>query len=177
MAAESLFPFRATDHGGTITHVVFDYGSTLTSSSDPIDVSLGMRPVSPAAEEAIWKTHETGVVLALLSNTKPGQDRRPALEAAGVDALFGDRVFLSHELGLAKPSPAVYEHVLAELDVRPVQLLMCGNNLDHDVAPAVAQGIRAALVGWPPRRLPLGSTYVLSIAELPALLTGAQPHG
>ncbi|WP_075897732.1 HAD family hydrolase [Actinomadura sp. CNU-125] len=136
-----------------------------------------MRPVSPAAEEAIRAAHEAGVVLALLSNTQPGQDRRRALKAAGLDALFGDRVFLSHELNLAKPNPAVYEHVLTDLQARPAQVLMCGNNLEHDILPAAAQGIRAVLVGRAPGRLPPGATDILSIAELPTLLTGAHIHG
>ncbi|MFC4049041.1 hypothetical protein ACFOY4_05035 [Actinomadura syzygii] len=97
--------WHARRYGGPITHVALDYGLTLTSNADPIDLMTGMRPVTDEANTAVWALGDVGVTLALVSETGPGLDRSPALQAAGLDALFGDRVYLSHELGLTKASP------------------------------------------------------------------------
>ncbi|MGP4029698.1 HAD family hydrolase [Actinomadura sp. 3N407] len=172
---DPLAAFRARQHGGGITHVALDYTGTLTSGHDQRDHALGMRPVTAEAEQAIWDLDQAGVTLALVSNTQPGQDRRRALEAARVDGAFGDRVYLSDELGLAKPDRRIWLHVLADLEVVPEQLLYCGNNVAYDIYPAAAQNIRAVLLGWaPPRGLPPGATRIASINQLPGLLTGTE---
>lgn len=167
--------WRARRHGGPLTHIGLDYGGTLTSRHDQIDHSLGMRPVSADAEQVIWDLDRAGVTLALVSNTRPGQDRRRALRAARIDGFFGDRVYLSDELGVAKPDRRIWERVLAGLAVDPEQLLYCGNNLAHDIYPAASQGIRTVLLGGaPPRGLPSGATRIASITQLPGLLTGTE---
>lgn len=146
---------------------------TLTSGHDQIDPALGMRPVTADAEQTIWDLDRAGVTLALVSNTQPGRDRRRALQNARIDAFFGDRVYLSAELGVAKPDRRIWLHVLADLAVVPDQLLYCGNNLALDIYPAAAQGIRTVHLGCAPRPgLPPGATRITSITQLSALLTG-----
>lgn len=174
MPERDLTEFRAATHGGDITHVFMDYGRTLTDATNALDLTLGMRPVTTAAKTAMRAAAETGVTLALLSNTAPGQDRRPALAAAGIDDLFGDRVFLSHEIGVAKPDPAAFEYVLNNLGVDPEETLSVGNNAANDICPAVQLGMRAVLVSrWPLGNRPPGTTWLSSITSLPVLLTGA----
>ena len=152
-----------------------DYGSTLTDATAPPDLTLGMRPVAPAAADALRAAAETGVTLALLSNTTPDQDRRTALAAAGLDTLFEDRVYLAHETGLAKPDPAAFEYVLDDLGVDPDEALSLGNNPENDIAPAVQIGMRAVLVSrWPMGHMLPGAIWISSITSLPALLT--RPH-
>ncbi|WP_243723412.1 HAD family hydrolase [Actinomadura sp. 7K507] len=150
-----------------------DYGGTLASNHDAINHTLGMRPVTANAEQVIWDLDQAGVTLALVSNTQPGQDRRRALKAAHIDGCFGDRVYLSSELGVAKPDRRIWEHVLADLAVAPEHLLYCGNNLAHDIYPAAAQGIRTVLLNAAPLgSLPPGATCIAAITQLPGLLTG-----
>lgn len=175
MTADPLAAFRARQHGGGITHVALDHSGTLTSKSDQIDHTLGMRPITADAEQAIWDLDRAGVTLALVSNTTPGKDRRRALQAARIDALFGERVYLSHELGTAKPDQRIWRHVLADLVIVPEQLVYCGNNVALDIYPAAAQGIRAVLLSCaPPPGLPPGATHIASITQLPGLLTGTE---
>ncbi|RKS68116.1 hypothetical protein BZB76_6360 [Actinomadura pelletieri DSM 43383] len=172
-ASQALW--RSHVHGGPLTHVFIDYGGTLTSSGDAVDPRLGMRPITDAALAAIWELHAVGVVLGLVSNTRPGQDRRRALQAAGVDHLFGDRVHLSHEVGVNKRSSLFYQRVLDTLGIEPGQLLVCGNRLDADVRAPAALGIRAVLLGSSSARaeLPPRATLISDIRDLPRVLTGA----
>lgn len=157
-----------------IDGVALDYSGTLTSEHDPIDPALDMRPVSAQAATTVRHLAQSGLTLALVSNTRPGQDRRPALKAAGIADAFADRIFLSHELGIAKPDPRVWRHVLDHLAVAPERLVYCGNNLTHDIHPAVALGIRTVLLSrTEPRALPPGATWIAAITDLPGLL--AQP--
>jgi epoxide hydrolase-like predicted phosphatase len=57
-----------------------------------------------------------GLKLAVLSNTIEPHAR--ALREVGQYEGF-DRLFLSHEVGLRKPDPAIYEYALSELAVQP----------------------------------------------------------
>ncbi|GAA4241923.1 hypothetical protein GCM10022254_72730 [Actinomadura meridiana] len=161
---------------GPITHVAVDYGLTLTSSADDVDPELGMRPVSSAAQVVIRQLDAAGIILALVSNTLACQDRRPALKAAGVDGLFCDRVYLSHEMALNKASPRFYRRVLDDLGIGPCELVVCGNNIDTDVCVPAALGIRAVLLGpiAVSTQLPPRTAVIRHIGDLPVLLTGEQ---
>lgn len=169
--------WRARRHGGPVTHVGLDYGLTLTSSHDEVDPDLGMRPVSAAAQATLRELNAIGVALALVSKTLANQDRRPALTAAGVDAMFGARVYLSHELALDKATPAFFRHVLDDLGIAPGELLICGNNIDTDVRTPTALGISAVLLGPIScrTRLPPHTTVINQISDLPRILTGRRP--
>ncbi|GGV33753.1 hypothetical protein GCM10010182_66910 [Actinomadura cremea] len=174
MPGRDLTDFRAATHGGAITHILVDYGRTLTSLADPVDLKLGMRPVTAAARDAMHAAAETGVTPALLSNARSWQDRRPALAAAGTDGLFGDRVFLSHEIDVAKPDPAAFTYVLNNLGVDPEQALAVGDHIAHDIFPATQIWMRAVLVSrWPIGKHRPGTTWLSNITSLPVLLTGA----
>ncbi|MEV5831924.1 HAD family hydrolase [Spirillospora sp. NPDC052242] len=174
MPERDLTEFRAAAHGGAITHIVVEYGRTLTEWGDRVDLNLGMRPVSTTARDAMRAVAEAGVTLALLSNARAWQDRRPALAAAGIDGLFGDRVFLSHEIGVAKPDPAAFEYVLNNLGTAPAEVLAVGNDYAHDIAPAAHIGMRAVLVSrWPIGKRRPSTTWISNITSLPVLLTGA----
>lgn len=73
----------------------------------------------------------------LLSNTNPIHVREITRRAAqvGVDfpGLF-ERMFLSSEMGLMKPDPAIYERVLQEADLKPEETLFVDDSLDNILA-------------------------------------------
>ena len=56
-----------------------------------------------------------------------------------------DEVFLSYRLGLAKPDPAIFEHVAKSLDAPPPELLFL-DDIQVNVDAAVACGYRARRV-------------------------------
>lgn len=180
MSPDESACFRGAGCGGPITHVLLDYGGTLTDPQDPVDGS-GLRPVSDAARRAVWDLDRLGVTVGLLSNTRPGQDRRRALRAAGLDRLFGDRVFCSAAIGVAKPAQAIFWCALVRLDARPHQVLMVGNNPEHDIWPARRAGMPAVLISEQPTTaddaLAPGAIRLDRIARLPALIEGTVRHG
>lgn len=171
---DDLGVFRASRYGGRITHVGLDYGGTLTSENGRTDPGLAMRPVSAEAAAAVRQLVRAGVTLALVSNTKPGQDRRRALEAARIADAFDGRIYLSHELATGKAHPPFWTHVLDGLGISPGGLLVCGNNIDTDVRAPAALGLRAVLLGPITARthLPQHTTLINRISDLPGLLTG-----
>lgn len=73
----------------------------------------------------------------LLSNTNPIHIREITRRAAqvGVDfpGLF-ERMFLSSEMGLMKPDPAIYERVLLEANLKPDETLFVDDSLDNILA-------------------------------------------
>lgn len=63
------------------------------------------------------------------------------------DPIF-DWVFLSHEMGLSKPSPAIYEKMLVDLGTQPERVVFF-DDLEANVKGAAATGIQAVHVTGP----------------------------
>ncbi len=80
----------------------------------------------------------------LLSNTNPIHVREITRRAAamGVDfpGLF-EKLYISSELGLMKPDPAIYEHVLTDAGLVPEETLFIDDNPDNLLA-ANALGVQ-----------------------------------
>ncbi len=82
--------------------------------------------------------------MALITNGLPCWQREK-IAGAGLEPYF-DIVVISGELGVAKPSPAIYKHALRELAADPARALMVGNSVKSDIGGAQAAGIRAVLI-------------------------------
>ncbi len=80
-------------------------------------------------------TRKTGI----LSNSGPGA--REAERHWGFEELTDDIVY-SHEVGVAKPDPRIYELACARLGVEPHELVFL-DDMQHCVDGAAALGIRA----------------------------------
>ncbi len=114
--------------------------------------------------------------LALLSNTQSfGME---AVTASGVLERF-DALVLSYLHGLAKPDPAFFTAAARELGLPPGRLIMIGDSLDRDWAPARSAGYGAAVLidrtGWSERSSRLGRhqptpTVIRGLDELVAAL-------
>ncbi|MFT5221410.1 MAG: epoxide hydrolase-like predicted phosphatase, partial [Gammaproteobacteria bacterium] len=59
-----------------------------------------------------------------------------------------DRVFVSSDLGLRKPDPAIYTRVLEELDIHPMNVLFF-DDLEANIEAARALGLQTVLVKSP----------------------------
>jgi HAD superfamily hydrolase (TIGR01549 family) len=96
------------------------------------------------------------------------------------DAGFADLVSvwaISAELGVDKPDPAIFSHALAEAGATPERVVMVGDRLDRDIAPAKALGMRTVWVlrneapdEPTPDQLSVPDASVRSLDEVPALL-------
>jgi putative hydrolase of the HAD superfamily len=110
--------------------------------------------------------------------TNGGAAQREKLARAGLADLV-ETVFVSNELGSAKPARAIFEHALAWSGVAPSECLFGGDDPINDIAPAAAMGMSTA---WLPRGPwlgpPLAPTYTIaSIAQLVDLVPHAQLSG
>ncbi|WP_214111342.1 HAD family hydrolase [Acrocarpospora catenulata] len=153
--------------------IAADYAGTLTTPGAAVDPELGMRPVDPAAAVALKAWHAAGVRLLLVSNTRPGQDRRIALRAAGVEELFSV-VLQSRQLGIGKPDREMYRMVKAAAGVSPRKILFIGDHLLHDFDAPRRHGLHAALIRphglGPDEVIPRGALVLPHVSRLSMLI-------
>jgi putative hydrolase of the HAD superfamily len=95
--------------------------------------------VEPAVFELLVELRDGGTRVAVLSNA--GFDFGDPFRFSPLGSIV-ERVFVSAELDLAKPDPAIYEHVMAELGVDPSGMAFVDNRAVNADA-AAALGIAA----------------------------------
>ncbi len=65
----------------------------------------------------------------------------------GLIPLFAPRdVFISDQVGIAKPNPKLYQVVLRELGLLPSETMYVGDNAAHDIAPPRSIGMHTAWI-------------------------------
>ena len=101
---------------------------------------------------------------------------KDALRRDGLAAYF--QVWgVSDDVGLEKPDPALFTHVLQEAGIDAARSVMVGDRLDYDVRPAKAAGMRAVWVlrgeapdDPTPEQLAEADAAIHGLDELPAAL-------
>lgn len=82
-----------------------------------------------------------------------------------------DAIVASGDLGVGKPDPSIFRHILGLLKLEASDVVMIGNSLTRDIAGARAAGIRSI---WVDREniepAPPDCTRVTSLGEIPPLL-------
>ncbi len=129
---------------------------------------VGMEPLPDAIETVRW-FRDSGCRLALLTNGA-GPAQRRKIARFGLADLF-DTILVEGEMGFGKPDERVYRQALDQLDVRPADAWMIGDNLEWDVAAPQKLGISGVWIDARGRGLPEQSSvrpdYVVrSLAEL-----------
>lgn len=101
---------------------------------------------------------------------------RDALRRDGLDTFF-DTWGVSDDVGLEKPDPRFFAHVVREAGVPAETSVMVGDRLDYDIRPAKATGMRAVWVlrGEAPddptsEQLAEPDAAIAGLDELPAAL-------
>ncbi|MDQ1570052.1 MAG: putative hydrolase of the superfamily [Actinomycetota bacterium] len=95
----------------------------------------GWTSVEPATVDLLDELVQGGTRIALLSNA--GFDFVSPLTFSPIGALF-ERVFVSAELGLLKPDPAIYLRVASELGITPAEMVFVDNkSVNTDAAAAL----------------------------------------
>ena len=89
--------------------------------------------------ETLRHLREDGARLALVPNGD-GQGQRAKIDRFGLGPLF-DYIQIEGEFGVGKPDQRVYLNVLRQLDVRPQEAWMVGDNLEWEVAAPQRLGI------------------------------------
>jgi putative hydrolase of the HAD superfamily len=100
--------------------------------------------------------------------TNGGAAQREKLARAGVADVFGE-VFVSGELGIEKPAPAIFEYALAWTGVAAHECVFVGDDPRTDLAPAAALGMATAWVPRAPWPANLAFSPTYTIASIGAL--------
>ncbi|MGZ4120716.1 MAG: HAD family hydrolase [Actinomycetota bacterium] len=129
--------------------------------------------IEPETMETLEKLKADGLKLGLVSNVSqlPELLHRD-IEAFGIAKLL-DGVAFSSEIGVRKPRPQIFEHVLDAIGATPTDAVFVGDRLVDDIAGAQAVGMRAVLTRQyreeePDSIIPDG--VIGHITELPSLL-------
>jgi putative hydrolase of the HAD superfamily len=106
---------------------------------------VSTRTVPPENLQALADLKSRGLKLGLVSNAH----FLPALMLEDFERLglveHMDVIVTSSQLGVRKPHPAIFEHLLSALQVSAAQTLFVGDKLREDVAGPKELGMRAAL--------------------------------
>ena len=106
-----------------------------------------------AAVEGALAAVEAGLrqgPVAVISNYTEPEHQRRKLEAAGLAGHF-EHVFISGEIGRAKPDPQIFEHAAAALGVPVGECVHIGNSWESDIKGALAAGADAIWFEEAPR--------------------------
>ena len=101
------------------------------------------------AHGAVEAGLQQGPVAVISNYTEPRHQRRK-LEAAGLAVHF-EHVFISGEIGHAKPDPRIFEHAAGALGVPVEECVHIGNSWESDIKGALAAGADAIWFEEDPR--------------------------
>ncbi|PBC80096.1 HAD superfamily hydrolase (TIGR01509 family)/HAD superfamily hydrolase (TIGR01549 family) [Streptomyces sp. TLI_235] len=135
---------------------------------------FGEEDVYPDVRRTFVRLRADGLRLAIAGNqtVRAGKILRELFEG---DV---DLIGTSDDWGASKPDPSFFERVAEAVAFAPQEILYVGDRLDNDVLPALAAGMRTALIrrgpwGWIQQHDPAAdrSTFRIdSLAELPELI-------
>ena len=123
----------------------------------------------PGAIEALRHLRGQGVRLALITNGNAEAQRRK-IDRFDLTPLF-DCILIEGEFGVGKPDERIYLHTLDQLNVKPEETWMVGDNLEWDVRAPQSLGIFAIWLDFAGRGLPESSLVrpdrvIRSLSEL-----------
>lgn len=96
------------------------------------------------SEEVVTKLKKK-FKIALLSNTYDVTSMRLKKEFKNFFDIF-DVVVFSSDMGIEKPNPEMFNHILKKLEVKPEETVMVGDNPKRDIAPASELGMSTILI-------------------------------
>lgn len=131
-----------------------------------------LQSLLPDAEEILQRLRAAGVQIGLLTNGAPDLQREK-IEASGL-GIFFDAAVVSGEIGIGKPSPEIFHHLLEKLGAIPTKSLMVGNSLARDIVGAKRAGIASCWLALEGEDEPIGliepDHTIHSLSELPRIV-------
>lgn len=99
--------------------------------------------IYPEVPDTLVQLRERQFKLVVLSNW----DRRlhQTLHELRLDQYF-DKIYISTEIGHAKPDPGAFRHICRDLNISPQALMHIGDSPGEDVAGALSAGVSAILL-------------------------------
>jgi putative hydrolase of the HAD superfamily len=186
-------PFEATEEASfarlmALDRLVFDrlgYGGLPESFFRQVERAFQQRSafyVFPDVIPALDTMQAAGLRLAVVSNW--GWAAPELLQTLELARHF-EVLSISARVGFQKPHPAIFEHALELLEVRPDEVVHVGDDAAADVAGARRAGIEAVLIDRKGRAFPKlsdpapldGAPVIADLAELLDLLAIPRPAG
>jgi putative hydrolase of the HAD superfamily len=128
----------------------------------------------PGAEHVLRELQSAGVRIGLLTNGAASLQREK-IETSGLGMYF-DAAVVSGEIGIGKPEPEIFYHLLERLGVAPGEALMVGNSLARDIMGGKRAGLHTCWLALEGEEEPVGLVEpdftIRSLGELPRLVLG-----
>ncbi len=123
----------------------------------------------PGALETLEVFRQRGIRLGLVTNGN-SSEQRPKIERFRL-APFFEHIFIEGEMGMGKPDPRVFRHVLDTFEIEAQEAWMVGDNLVWDVEAPQRLGIFSVWIDLTGNGTPSSSAVkpdltVSSLAEL-----------
>ena len=129
---EEFFRYWEKRNGGTMTQGIFGRLIAERIRPDP-GLLHGLNQLTKRAK--------IGIVTNGSSETQ-----RAKIRAAGLDSVFAENIWISAEVGSAKPYPGIFEAALRGLDELAEHCLHIGDRKETDLQGAHAAGVRARII-------------------------------
>ncbi|MDI9633594.1 MAG: HAD family hydrolase [Methanolinea sp.] len=123
-------------------HGVSSAGLLATACRLYEEVLLGSLAPYPGVRETLRALRERGLFLSVVTDARR-KNAEARLERAGLSGFF-PLVVTAEDAGARKPNPAIFSHAVRLLSVPPSRVLVVGDSLRRDIAPAKAIGARTA---------------------------------
>lgn len=123
----------------------------------------------PEAIATLDAIRARNIPMALITNGEARNQRR-SIEAHALAEYF-QCIVIEGEFGCGKPDERVFRHAFEQVACDPARTWMVGDNLDADIAPAVALGMHAVWIdesgsGLPARATTRPHRIIRAIGEL-----------
>ena len=123
----------------------------------------------PDAMECLARVRESGALVGVAGNQNAALEHWARTAGLPVDVVTG-----SASLGVRKPAPGFFEHLVELAGAEPREVAYVGDRADNDVAPALAAGLVAVHLRRGPwgrlQATPEGAIAIDSLSALPAAL-------
>lgn len=144
-------------------------GASPTHADRFVQAICAFEPAFPEVLPLLQRLQGAGRKLGIITNGPPGAHQRQKLITAGLHHFFGEFVFISSEIGAAKPDPRIFNQALQAHGARPEEALYVGDSLTGDGLGAHGAGLAAF---WLDRQQseqtpPPGIHRITSLAQLP----------
>ena len=132
---------------GNYQIILFDWGDTLMRD-DPLQTSAMVTwpnvELVDGADRLVAHLTSNGYRLGLATSAAVSNENeiRSALERVKINKYF-EKIYCFGNTGLQKPSAAFYMYILEDLNLKPQDVLMIGDNLEKDVLAPNRLGIPA----------------------------------
>jgi HAD superfamily hydrolase (TIGR01509 family) len=86
------------------------------------------------------------------------------LDWTGLGGFF-DKVIISRKLGIEKPDPRIFRHMIRAFDLPEGRILFVGDDPERDIRPAKALGMKAVLLEQPKESAASWRNYAFELGE------------